>query len=302
MDKQELIDREQRLGRIAGMVGILGVVMTLLPPILGLGSDFNQLAQDAYAERMEAFELARDDILLSQMIQAVGLLLFAAPLTFLFTAASARVPEMRRSLIGLCVVGPVFLAISLMLYFAAYDSVASTFIDNAPSGTDANEAAKTLLTDESTYSIFGGLQIAGLLALVVAVIYTSLQAMRAGLMTRFLGTLGMALGAGFVLIGPLSLAVWVLVVSPLIAGWWYGNRPPAWAAGEAMPWPKPGETPPPTEEELADPDEFAGGGDGDVVEGKATDRSDSASDDEDGVGDGTAPSGDSPRKRKRKQR
>jgi hypothetical protein len=291
MDKEELIDREQRLGRIAGIVGIAGVLMTLLPPILGLGSDFNQLAQDDYAQRMEAFELARDDILLSQIVQAVGLLLFAAPLTFLFNAASNRMPEMRRSLIGLCIVGPVFLAISLILYFAAYDSVASAFLDNAPSGTDANEAAKNALTDESTYSIFGGMQIAGLLALVVAVIYTSLQAMRSGLLTRFVGTLGMALGAGFVLIGPLSLAAWVLIVSPLIAGWWFGPRPPAWAAGEAIPWPKPGEAPPPKDEELADPDEF-GNGDDSVVEGTATEKSESAGSD--------ASSG--PVKRKRKQR
>jgi len=271
MNRKQLVEREKSLGRIAGIIGIAGVLMTLVPPIAGLGSDFNKLAQDAYADRLVAFDAARDDLLLSQIIQAVGLLLFAAPLLFLFQAAADRSDQVKRALIGLCVIGPICLAVSLILYFVAYDTVAANFIDNFGAGTDANEAAKDALTGESTYSIFGGLQIAGLLALVVAVVYTSLQAMRVGLLTRFVGTLGMALGAGFVFIGPLSLAIFVLVISPLIAGFWPGPRPPAWDAGEAIPWPKPGETPPQEPEQLADPDEFEDE-DGDGLPDGAADR------------------------------
>ena len=270
MTKAQL-EQERGLGRIAGMVGILGVLLVLVPPIAGLGADFNKLAQDAYAERLAAFELARDDLLLSQLLQAVGLLLFAAPLFYLFQAAARRSDAVRKPLVWLTIVGPVCLAVSLILYFVAYDTVAANFIDNFGAGTDANEAAKDALTGESTYSIFGGLQIAGLLALVVAVVYTSLQAMRVGLLTRFVGTLGMALGAGFVFIGPLSLAIFVLVISPLIAGFWPGPRPPAWDAGEAIPWPKPGETPPQEPEQLADPDEFEDE-DGDGLPDGAADR------------------------------
>jgi len=271
MNRKQLVEREKSLGRIAGIIGIAGVLMTLVPPIAGLGSDFNKLAQDAYADRLVAFDAARDDLLLSQIIQAVGLLLFAAPLLFLFQAAADRSDQVKRALIGLCVIGPICLAVSLILYFVAYDTVAANFIDNFGAGTDANEAAKDALTGESTYSIFGGLQIAGLLALVVAVVYTSLQAMRVGLLTRFVGTLGMALGAGFVFIGPLSLAIFVLVISPLIAGFWPGPRPPAWDAGEAIPWPKPGETPVQEPEQLADPDEFEDE-DGDGLPDGAADR------------------------------
>jgi hypothetical protein len=286
MSTKQLVEREKSLGRIAGIIGIAGVLMTLVPPIAGLGTDFNKLAQDAYADRLVAFEAARDDLLLSQIIQAVGILLFTAPLLFLFEAAAARSAQVRRALVGLTIIGPICLAISLILYFVAYDSVASSFIDNYGAGTDANEAAKDALTGETAYSIFGGLQIAGLLALVVAVVYTSLQAMRVGLLTRFVGTLGMALGAGFVFIGPLSLSIFVLVISPLIAGFWVGPRPPAWDAGEAIPWPKAGETPVQQPEQLADPDEFE-------------------DDDGDGLPDG-APERparrDNKKKRKRKQR
>ena len=135
MNRKQLVEREKSLGRIAGIIGIAGVLMTLVPPIAGLGSDFNKLAQDAYADRLVAFEAARDDLLLSQIIQAVGLLLFAAPLLFLFQAAADRSTQVKRALIGLCVIGPICLAISLILYFIAYDTVAADFIDNFGAGT-----------------------------------------------------------------------------------------------------------------------------------------------------------------------
>ena len=289
MTKAQL-EQERGLGRIAGMVGILGVLLVLVPPIAGLGADFNKLAQDAYAERLAAFELARDDLLLSQLLQAVGLLLFAAPLFYLFQAAARRSDAVRKPLVWLTIVGPVCLAVSLILYFVAYDSVAAPFNDNfAGDVSAANDAAKEALTGETSYSIFGGLQLAGLFGLVIGVVYTSLQAMRAGLLTRFVGTLGMALGAGFIFIGPLSLAIFVLVISPLIAGFWPGPRPPAWETGEAIPWPKPGETPTQGPEELADPDEFE-------------------DEDGDGLPDGAATEPQRParrdnkKKRKRKQR
>src|SRR3712207_7043707 len=35
--------------------------------------------------------------------------------------------------------------------------------------------------------------------------------------------------------------VWFLSLGMLIAGWVPRGRPPAWAAGEAVPWPTPGE-------------------------------------------------------------
>ena len=35
--------------------------------------------------------------------------------------------------------------------------------------------------------------------------------------------------------------IWFLYFALLVAGWVPGGRPPAWAAGEAVPWPTPGE-------------------------------------------------------------
>ncbi len=51
----------------------------------------------------------------------------------------------------------------------------------------------------------------------------------------------MALGvAAFLLLIQFTL-LWFLYFGLLVAGWIPGGRPPAWAAGEAIPWPTPGE-------------------------------------------------------------
>lgn len=316
MDSAEIIERERQWGRTAGILGIIGVLCVLLPAFIGLGSDFNTLERDAFAERFEVFDETRGEVFAAQVLQAIGMLLFAPPLLFLFQAAMNRSPEtVRRPLMGLTVIGPVLFAIALILFYVAYDAATPTFLDNAPAGGDIEQFAEDTLTEEGTYSAYLGLQLAAAISLVVAVVYTSLQAMRVGLLTRFLGTLGMALGIGFLLfgpLGPLALGLYVITISLLIADFWRGQRPPAWETGEAVPWPKPGQEPPPGEEELARPEDFEGSareldeeedsaGEGDAGEG------DAAEDDSAGAPDAdTEPTRpgrrDNKRKRKRKQR
>jgi hypothetical protein len=65
--------------------------------------------------------------------------------------------------------------------------------------------------------------------------------MRAGLLTRFWGSLGMALGVAALLSLVLFTLIWFLYFGLLVAGLVPGGRPPAWAEGKAIPWPTPGE-------------------------------------------------------------
>src|SRR6202000_2245839 len=84
--------------------------------------------------------------------------------------------------------------------------------------------------------------LAGGLSLVVALLYTCLWAMRTGLLSRFWGSRGMAVGiAALIGLTPLAL-LWFLYLGVLLVGRIPGGRPPAWAAGGAIPWPTPGET------------------------------------------------------------
>jgi len=101
----------------------------------------------------------------------------------------------------------------------------------------ASEAIKD--SDLVTFGRFTGL--AGGLALLVALFYTGLWAMRTGLLSRFWGSLGMAVGvAALIGITPLAL-FWFFYLGLLMLGAVPGGRPPAWAAGEAVPWPSPAE-------------------------------------------------------------
>jgi hypothetical protein len=108
-------------------------------------------------------------------------------------------------------------------------------------GFPGDLAAENLIDNSDSRSTIAGLLFPALLAMIVAVVYPSLHAMRVGLVTRFFGTLGMAIGVSVLFIGLIGLFLWVLALGLLILGRWPGGRPPAWDAGEAVPWPRPGE-------------------------------------------------------------
>jgi hypothetical protein len=121
----------------------------------------------------------------------------------------------------------------------------------ATKGTTSFEACQTQKVEEdrasnaidgtSLVEVAQYIGLAGSLALVVSLFYSCLWAMRTGLLTRFWGSLGMALGIATLLgLTPFTL-IWFFFFGLLVAGWVPGGRPPAWAAGEAIPWPTPGQ-------------------------------------------------------------
>ena len=80
------------------------------------------------------------------------------------------------------------------------------------------------------------------IALAAGTIVIALNAMRVGLLPRWMGFLGMFTGiliffareGAFLQIVP---AFWMVSLGILFAGRWPNGEPPAWAAGEARPWP-----------------------------------------------------------------
>jgi hypothetical protein len=162
-------------------------------------------------------------------------------------------------------------------------------IDNdtdTDSGTGPPDAEANKVTgDNSTLQASQGLLLPAVLGLVVMMVYVPLQALRCGLLTRFLGSLGMALGASMILILPiavLAMLAWTGFLGLTFVGRAPGGRPPAWAAGKAIPWPKPGE-------------QVIEDADGHAIEGEATEV-----DTEQAGGSGSAAT--PPQKRKRKSR
>ncbi len=104
-----------------------------------------------------------------------------------------------------------------------------------------DDAASNAQTEAAFTPFATGLGIAGGLGFVIALFYSCLWAMRTGLLTRFWGSLGMALGIA-ALFGLLPFVLlWFLYFGVLLLDRLPGGRPPAWEAGEAVPWPTPGE-------------------------------------------------------------
>jgi hypothetical protein len=135
---------------------------------------------------------------------------------------------------------------------------------DSDTGTGPPDAQATDVTNQSNTLQAGyGLELAARLGLIIGMVYVSLQALRTGLLTRFIGSLGIALGAAVILIPPVvffSAVIWAFFLGYLgflFIGKLPSGRPPAWESGQAIAWQRPGEEPPPD-------------GGGDAIEGEAS--------------------------------
>ena len=111
--------------------------------------------------------------------------------------------------------------------------------------SNARENLADHINKHTTLLIVGGLiSTIGVLSLVFGMIYTNLWAMRTGLLSRFWGALGMAFGLFLVipLFPPIpGLVLWFAAIGLMFLGLWPRPLPPAWEAGEAVPWQRRGD-------------------------------------------------------------
>jgi hypothetical protein len=90
-------------------------------------------------------------------------------------------------------------------------------------------------------------QVVGAIVFGVWTSLTAYEATRVGLITRFLGVLGVGGGITTAIgipVGPALFMAWLASVGLLAAGYWPGGRPPAWDAGRALSWSEVDETTP----------------------------------------------------------
>lgn len=105
----------------------------------------------------------------------------------------------------------------------------------------ANDEATNALTESSTHGAAIGFGLGGRIGLAIALFYTCLNAMRVGLLSRFWGSLGMALGVAALLLLVQFTLIFFLYLGILLVGRLPSGKSPAWDTGEAAPWPTPGE-------------------------------------------------------------
>ena len=273
--REAILERERRWAMPVALATFAALAMLIVSTIV-----VSSVSGDGEAEILRAADAHRSDIVLSSILQALGLALLVLPLVFLFRAAQARSERVRPQLIGLVVAAPLFLAGGALCNAIATNEAAKDFADGKASadlsvkeatrdcvsdrGDDKaqfredfgsgraavgecasekveDDAATNAVADAGVRGLATGLSLGGRLGLAFALAYSCLWAMRTGLLTRFWGSLGMALGIAALLLLIQFTLLWFLYFALLAAGWVPGGRPPAWAAGEAIPWPTPGE-------------------------------------------------------------
>jgi hypothetical protein len=181
--------------------------------------------------------------LVSTIFSAIGALLLIPVFFYLFRAARYRAPELPEFFKWLVIIGPLLYAVSTVLGLLDRMDVADQFASGLPiAGKAGEDRAKDLLDDPSPIVI--ALAFAGTLATAFLYVMLPLRAMRAGLLSRFMGILGVIVGALLVLpLIPGGQAViqlfWLGAFAALILGNWPNGRGPAWDSGEAEPWPAP---------------------------------------------------------------
>jgi len=172
------------------------------------------------------------------LLQAIAMVGLGWAVTFLVVAARARRPELPKYLIYVTLVGATLVGIAALLNGIGSVIAFNDFL-NSPGKTidDARDTASQPLL--ATAVLLGEL---APLALAAGLLLVSLNAMRVGLLTRFLGVLGMISGgltvfASVFLFAPFVQAFWMLSLGFLFLTVGREGSPPAWRTGRAEPWP-----------------------------------------------------------------
>ena len=250
---EEQLAWERQWRVYAAVAAILGGVLTLAgafwrfrllsgPPRVGLLETLDHAAAPGalggeQSLRVPAYEFYNDHataVLASSVVSALGALAIAAAVTYLAVATRYRRPGFPALVLWLPVVGAVSQALSTVLATLGTNDTIDTFL-RGPKTLDAAQ-------DIGAGGLTAIAQIlsAGTLALALSIVLVAINAMRVGLVTKFVGIIGIFAGALLVLpLNPLPviLTLWLLLLGVLFLGRWPGGTPPAWRTGQAEPWP-----------------------------------------------------------------
>lgn len=235
MTTVDTVSNELRLRpRVAVIAGIAGVALfgSMILQTAGPQAKVSELTvQLLVTNRRAGLEIV------SAIVNALGLIGLAVTLGFLFTAVRARRPVSKGTLMTL-LVGVALAAVGGVAYGILITVKAHQF---ATQGLQTYPQADALLR-HGPVAVLQYVGLIGSLLVAVAFVLVALNAMRVGLLTRMGGYVGIAAAAASLLLigsAPALLieVFWLLSTAYLLSGRWPNGDPPAWRAGEAVPWP-----------------------------------------------------------------
>jgi hypothetical protein len=211
----------------------VGVVQGVAPALEGKPNP----ALSPRAAEVRFYDHHASGLIAGSVLGAAGLVILLFVLLFLYDAARFRRPQTAPVTRWFVLVGGVGLPLLTVVGGIVQALDAHNFVTSHDFTTRAVENA---LTKNGLYEVLGYITPLCALAFVGGMIAVMVTIVRAGLQPRWLGIVG---GAGaFILLIPsqqLSLitAFWMVATGILLLGRMPGGDPPAWAAGEARPWP-----------------------------------------------------------------
>jgi hypothetical protein len=237
----EQLEWERRLGPPVAVAAVLAGLLMLQPLFVRPALSEDRRGIEDTPDSLLSLHEHTSGFLASAIGEAIGVLALGVVFYYLFRATRYRGPELPAFFKWLILIGPVLFAAGSVAGVIEPARIADLFADGSPiRGEAGDRRADRLLEDISPIAV--ALPLAAHFAVAFLYVMLPLRAMRVGLLSRFMGILGVILGALYVLpIVPPQLVqlFWLGAFAALIVGYWPSGRGPAWDTGEAIAWPSP---------------------------------------------------------------
>jgi hypothetical protein len=239
MNADQQLLYETRVRNRQAIVAVLAGVLLVVASAIQLGgphTKVDELTLDLITAN-KRFPLD----LIAAVVNGIASLLIAWTLTYLYSCARARNTEVKPFVKIIAIVGGTLAAITGIAYGVVVAIKVHQFVTT---GSQTYEEANHL-TGSSGLLALQLLGQAAALLLAVSFVLVSLNAMRTGLLSRFMGYLGIFAGV-LVLFQIVQIPVvqgyWLAALGYLFSGRWPTGVPPAWRSGRSEPWPSSAET------------------------------------------------------------
>ncbi len=212
----------------------VGILQGLSPALHGLKA----AAVDPRAIDEHFLNKHAAENIVASVISALGLVAMVWPLRYLREAEVARSGRPSRVTAIVATWAAPTVAVGTIVLTISEVVGAHKFITHAVQNTAAYEAA----TGGAFRGSFDILYLLGYLGVAIAFVLIPLRAMRVGLLTRPIGIIGIMAGVLFILpVIPIPVLALLFLVGFGVTLLEVGGtvRPPAWDAGEAIPWVSP---------------------------------------------------------------
>jgi hypothetical protein len=235
MSPDEILRSESRVRQRTVIIAAAAGILVLLASVVSLTGPQAKVNEETlgliYVHKRFPLDLV------SAVINGAASVGAAWTLVFLYHAAHARNPGRVKPFLRIAaILGGGLAAVAGIAYQVLQAVDAHKFVTT---GSQTYAQAQSLLSG----GLLPAFQLADLLAallVAIAFVMVSLQAMNQGLLTRFIGYLGMFAGALVIfpiVEVPVVQTFWLLAVAYLVSGRWPSGLPPAWRSGQSEPWP-----------------------------------------------------------------